>query len=92
MRSFLLLIDTVINIYILLLFAFAILSCLVAFNVINTRNRFVYMVGDTLYRITEPALRPIRRVLPSLGGIDLSPVVLILLLVFARNLMFEYLA
>ena len=92
MRSFLLLIDTVINIYIWLLIASAILSWLVAFNVINTRNRFVYMVGDTLYRITEPALRPIRRVLPSLGGIDLSPVVLILLLVFARNLMFEYLA
>lgn len=92
MYSLLVLIDTVITLYIWLLIASAILSWLVAFNVVNTRNRFVYAVGDTLYRITEPALRPIRRVLPNLGGIDLSPVVLILLLVFARNLLFEYLA
>jgi YggT family protein len=66
------------------------MSWLVAFNVLNTRNRFVYQVGDMLYRLTEPALRPIRRVLPNLGGIDLSPVVLILLLVFIRSLLFEY--
>jgi YggT family protein len=82
----------VINIYIWVLIASAILSWLVVFNVVNTRNRIVYMVGDALYRVTEPALRPIRRVLPNLGGLDLSPIVLILLLVFIRNLMFEYLA
>jgi YggT family protein len=67
------------------LVASAILSWLVAFNVLNTSNRFVYMVGDFLYRITEPALRPIRRFVPSLGGVDISPVVLILLLVFLRD-------
>lgn len=85
------LLATIIWIYIVLLIAQAILSWLVAFNVVNTRNRFVYLVGDFLYRITEPALRPIRRVLPSLGGIDVSPVVLILLLAFIRNLIYEYL-
>ena len=70
--------------------AMIIFSWLIAFNVINTRNRFVYAVGDILNRLTEPALRPIRRVLPNLGGLDISPVVLILLLYFLRNLLFEY--
>lgn len=84
------LIKTVISIYIMLLIAQAILSWLVVFNVVNTRNRVVYMVGDFLYKITEPLLRPIRRVLPSLGGIDVSPVVLILLLIFVQNLIREY--
>ena len=79
------LIDTVISLYIWALIISAILSWLVAFNVINTSNRFVYMVGDFLYRITEPALRPIRNIIPNLGGIDISPVILILLLVFLRN-------
>ena len=71
---------TVINWYIYLVIASAIMSWLVAFNVINHHNRFVYMVGDFLYRITEPALRPIRQVLPNLGGLDISPIILILLL------------
>ncbi len=78
---------TVIEIYIWMLIASAILSWLVAFNVVNTRNRFVYMVGDFLQRVTEPALRPIRRVLPNLGGIDLSPLVLILLLLFLQQVL-----
>lgn len=91
MRSFVLLIDTVITIYIWLLIASAVLSWLIAFNVVNTYNRFVSTIGDMLYRLTEPALRPIRNFLPSFGGVDLSPVVLILLLVFVRNLLFEYL-
>ncbi|HEX6956407.1 MAG TPA: YggT family protein [Ferrovibrio sp.] len=90
MTSLILLITTVIDIYMWLLIASAIMSWLVAFNVINTSNRLVYAIGDFLYRITEPALRPIRRILPNLGGIDISPVVLILLLVFIRNLIFEY--
>ena len=81
------LIDTVIGIYIWVLIAGAVLSWLVAFNVVNTRNRFVYLLGDFLHRITEPALRPIRRMLPSLGGIDLSPMVLILLLLFLRQVL-----
>ena len=76
------LIDTVINIYIWLLIIWAVLSWLVAFNVVNTSNRFVYLLGDFLNRITEPALRPIRRLMPDLGGIDISPMILILLLVF----------
>src|SRR3546814_1690188 len=90
MNSLLWLIDTVISLYIWLLIISAILSWLIAFNVVNTRNRFVYLVVDFLYRVTEPALAPIRRFLPSLGGIDLSPMVLILLLIFLRNLLFEY--
>ena len=91
MYSVLLLVDTVIDIYIWLLIISVILSWLVAFNIVNTSNRIVYVIGDFLFRITEPALRPIRRILPSLGGIDISPVVLILGLVFLRNLLFEYL-
>ncbi|MBX6322900.1 MAG: YggT family protein [Rhodospirillaceae bacterium] len=83
------LIYTVIEIYIWLLIASAVLSWLVAFNVVNTRNQLVYTVGRTLYALTEPALRPIRRVLPNLGGIDISPVILILLLLFVRRLILD---
>ena len=81
------LIDQVIGLYITLVIVQVVLSWLVAFNVINTSNRFVYLVGDFLYRITEPALKPIRRLLPTMGGIDLSPVVLILGLYFLRVLL-----
>ncbi len=90
MNALLILIDTVIDLYIWMLIIWVVMSWLISFNVINTRNRFVYMVGDFLDRVTEPALRPIRRVIPTLGGIDLSPLVLILLLYFLRNLLFEY--
>ncbi|HMA14635.1 MAG TPA: YggT family protein [Kiloniellaceae bacterium] len=65
----------------------AILSWLVHFGVINTRNQFVSMIGDFLWRITEPALRPIRRFMPNLGGIDVSPIILILLIYFLRDLL-----
>jgi YggT family protein len=75
----------VIDLYIWVVIASAILSWLVAFNVVNTNNRFVLMIADTLYRLTEPALRPIRNILPNLGGIDISPVILILLLLFVRD-------
>ena len=85
-----LLIDTVLSLYVWLLIASAVLSWLVAFNVVNTRNRAVYVIGDFLYRGTEPVLRPIRRVLPNMGGLDLSPIALILLIFFIRNLMAEY--
>jgi YggT family protein len=67
------------------------MSWLIAFNVVNTRNRFVYTVADIAYKLTEPALRPIRRILPNLGGIDLSPLVLILLLGFIQRLLPELL-
>jgi YggT family protein len=90
MYAFLRLVHTVISIYIWLLIAQAVLSWLVAFGVVNRHNRAVATVGDFLWRITEPLLRPIRRVLPDLGGIDISPVILILLLWFLDGLMFEY--
>jgi YggT family protein len=79
------LINTVISIYIWVLIASAVLSWLIAFNVVNTYNRFVYTLNDVLYRVTEPALRPIRRFVPNLGGVDISPVILILLLIFIRD-------
>ena len=65
----------------------AVLSWLVAFNVINTHNRVVYAVVDGLYRITEPALRPLRRFLPNMGGIDIAPIVLILILFFLQSVL-----
>ena len=81
------LLDTAIGFYVTLVIIQVVLSWLVAFNVVNTQNRFVYLVGDFLYRITEPALKPIRRLLPTMGGIDLSPVVLILGLYFLQILL-----
>ena len=90
MNSILILVDTVINLYIWALIISAILSWLIAFDIINTSNRLIATVAEVLYRITEPALRPIRRIVPTMGGVDLSPIILILLLFLARNLMFEY--
>jgi YggT family protein len=89
MRSILWLLDTLITLYVYVLIASAILSWLVAFNVVNVRNPIVAQIGDFLFRITEPALRPIRNLLPNLGGIDISPIILILGLFFLRNLLFE---
>ena len=80
----------VIDLYIWVVIAGAILSWLIAFNVVNTQNRFVYSVADMLYRITDPALRPIRRVLPNLGGIDISPVILIFIIIFLRYVILLY--
>ncbi|MGB6120104.1 MAG: YggT family protein [Mesorhizobium sp.] len=74
-----------IDIYWWLIIGSAIFSWLYAFNVINSRNQFVAMIGDFLFRVTEPALRPIRRILPDLGGIDISPIVLLLILFFIRQ-------
>lgn len=84
------LIYIVLDLYVWLLIASAILSWLVAFNVVNTYNRAVYMIGEFLARVTEPALRPIRRWLPNLGGIDISPIVLILAIWFIQNLLRGY--
>ena len=86
------LINTVIELYIWLLIAGAVLSWLVAFNVVNTSNRFVYLLGDFLHRVTEPALRPIRSILPNLGGIDVSPLVLILGLLFLQRVLVGFYA
>ncbi|WP_437363749.1 YggT family protein [Inquilinus limosus] len=77
-------IDIVLQMYVWVVIAAAILSWLVAFNVVNARNQVVYQIGNALYRLTEPALRPIRRFLPNLGGIDISPVVLLLIIYFLQ--------
>ena len=90
MRAILDVILIVLDLYIWLLIAAAVLSWLVAFNVVNARNQFVAMVGDFLYRITEPLLRPIRNVLPSLGGIDVSPVVVILIIILIKDIIVRY--
>ena len=90
MRSILYVILLVLDLYIWLLIAAAVLSWLVAFNVVNSRNQFVAMVGDFLFRITEPVLRPIRNLLPSLGGIDVSPVVLILIIILIKDVIVRY--
>jgi YggT family protein len=92
MRAVLWLIDTILWIYVCLLIAQAVLSWLLAFGVINRYNQTVSVIGDFLYRITEPALRPIRSVLPNFGGLDISPVILILIIYFLRILIAEDLA
>src|SRR4029079_9632688 len=90
MRAILDIILLVLQIYIWLLIAAAVLSWLIAFNVVNTHNQVVASIGGFLYRITEPLLRPIRSVLPNLGGIDVSPVILILLILFLENVIIRY--
>ncbi len=75
----------VITLYIWVIIISAILSWLIAFDVVNRRNRVVYMIADSFYRLTEPALRPIRKLIPDLGGLDISPVILILGLIFLRD-------
>ena len=92
MKSILILIDSVVTIYIWILIINALLSWLIAFNVLNTSIRLVYSLLDVSYKMTDPLLRPIRNFLPNLGNIDISPVVLILLLMFVRNLIFEFFA
>ena len=89
MQSIVILIYQIINIYIWVLIAMVIVSWLIAFNIVNLQNKFVYTVSDVLNRLTEPVLAPIRRYMPNLGGIDISPVVLILGLLFAQNLLLE---
>lgn len=85
MNPFLWLIHTLITLYIWILIANAVLSWLVAFNVVNPHNNVVRTIGEALYRLTEPALRPIRSFLPSLGGLDISPVILIIILLFLER-------
>ncbi|MDP6342807.1 MAG: YggT family protein [Alphaproteobacteria bacterium] len=89
MCSFIELIATIISLYYWLIIIQVVLSWLVAFNVVNTQNRVVYTIGDFLYRVTEPALAPIRRFMPNLGGIDVSPVILIFVLFFLQNFIRE---
>jgi YggT family protein len=83
------LIDRLISLYTWAVILAAVFSMLASFGVLDTRNRIVWTIGDFLYRITEPALRPIRNLLPNFGGIDISPVIVILLLQAARMLLGE---
>ena len=89
MTSLVILISQVIELFIWLLILQAILSWLITFGIINTQSKFVNLVGNFLYKVTEPLLRPIRNILPELGGIDISPLILIIFLIFFRNLLFE---
>ena len=90
MRAVLDIVLMVLDLYVWLLIASAILSWLIAFNVVNTRNQFVGAVSEFLYRITEPLLAPIRNVLPNFGGLDISPIVLILIIMFIQKVIVYY--
>jgi YggT family protein len=90
MRAILDIVLIALNLYIWLLIAAAILSWLIAFNVVNTRNQFVAGVAEFLYRITEPTLRPIRQFLPNLGGLDISPIILILIILLIERIIAYY--
>jgi YggT family protein len=76
-----------VNLYKWIVIIAAIVSTLASFGVLDTRNRIVWTITDFFYRITEPALRPIRRIMPNFGGVDLSPLVLIVLLIVAEELL-----
>ena len=91
MRALLNVILLALQFYTYLIVASAILSWLVAFNVVNTRNNFVRSIWNFLDAVTEPVLRPIRSILPNLGGVDISPIILILLIIFIQNLIVDYL-
>lgn len=90
MYSLFALIDLVLGFYVYILIGSAIFSWLFAFNVVNPRNQIVSTIGNALYQLTEPVLRPIRRVIPTMGGLDLSPLVVIFGIFFIRSLMREY--
>ena len=92
MKSIFILLDSVISIYLWVIIINAVLSWLVAFNILNTQNRFVFSVLDATYKMTDPALNKIRRFIPTFGSLDISPVILILLLMFLRNVIFEIFA
>jgi YggT family protein len=90
MRAILDIILIVLNLYVWLLIASAILSWLIAFNVVNTRNQFVASVAEFLYKITEPVLRPIRNMMPNFGGLDISPIIVILIIMFIQRVIEYY--
>jgi len=90
MRAVLDVVLLVLNLYVYVIIASAIFSWLYAFNIINSSNQIISTIGQTLYNLTEPALRPIRRVMPNLGGIDLSPIILLLGIFFLQNVIIRY--
>ena len=92
MKSIFILLDSIITIYLWIIIIHAILSWLVSFSVLNTQNRFVFSILDATYKLTDPVLNKIRRFIPTFGSIDISPIILILILMFLRNLIFEVFA
>ena len=90
MNSLLGLLIQIIDLYKLVLIVYIIVTWLIAFNIINTRNRFVYNIMEILYRLSEPSLRLVRRYVPTFGNIDISPVIVFLLLWFLQSLLIEY--
>ena len=92
MKSIFILLDSVITIYLWIIIINALLSWLVAFNILNTQNKFVFSVLETTYKLTDPILNKIRRFVPTFGSVDISPIILILGLMFLRNLVFEIFA
>jgi YggT family protein len=85
-------VDLALGIYWWFLIASAIFSWLYAFNVVNSRNQFVNTIGTFLFKVTEPVLAPIRRVLPDLGGIDISPIIVLLIIYFLRQFLWTTIA
>jgi YggT family protein len=85
-------ISYLLTLYVYIVIAMAILSWLIAFNVVNTRNQIVHMIAELLYRLTEPALRPIRNLLPNMGGIDISPIILFLIILFIQSVILPNIA
>jgi YggT family protein len=85
-------VDLVLSLYTWILIGSAIYSWLYAFNVVNSRNQFVAAIGNFLFRATEPALRPIRKYMPDLGGLDVSPIVLLVIIYFLRQLLWTTIA
>ena len=90
MNSLLALLIQIIDLYKLILIFYIIATWLVAFNIINTSNRFVYSLMEILYRLCEPSLRWVRRYVPTFGNIDISPIIVFLLLWFLQSLLVEY--
>lgn len=87
MNALIILISTLISLYMWAIIIRVILGWLIQFNVVNSRSPFVYMAGNFLHRVTEPVLFRIRRLLPDMGGLDVSPILAILLLIFLQNLL-----
>jgi YggT family protein len=90
MRAILVVLDIALRLYFWIIVASAIFSWLYAFGVVNPRNQAVAAIGRALYQLTEPALRPIRRYVPTFGGLDISPIILILIIILIREIIWRY--
>ena len=90
MQAILYVILVALDIYWWIIIASAILSWLYAFGVVNPGNQFVATIGRSLYQLTEPALRPIRRYVPNFGGLDISPIILLLIIILIQQIIIRY--